>query len=170
MLMSGRLPQPFLGRGGDFHPKNWATAHSLAFWQCLGTVMVPLGVSFSFLIEDQGLTKVHLSAILDPFDSNQCMLCPSVSSVQSLSRVWLFATPWAAALQASLFITNPQACSNACPLSRWCHPTISSSVIPFFSCLRSFPASGSFPMSQFLASGDQTIGVSASASVLPMNI
>ena len=49
--------------------------------------MVPLGVSFSFLIEDQGLTKVHLSAILDPFDSNQCMLCPSVSSVQSLSRV-----------------------------------------------------------------------------------
>ena len=130
MLMSGRLPQLFLERGGDFHPRNWATAHSLAFWQCLGTVTVPLGVSFSLLIEDQGLTKVHLSAILDPFDSNRGMLCPSVSSVQSLSRFWLFATPWAAARQASLSITNPQACPNSCPLSQWCHPTNSASVIP----------------------------------------
>ena len=60
--------------------------------------------------------------------------------------------------------------SNSCPLSQWCHPTISSSVIPFASCLQSFPASGSFPMSQFFASGGQSIGVSASASVLPMNI
>ena len=65
---------------------------------------------------------------------------------------------------------SPGACSNSCPLSRWCHPTISSSVIPFSSCVKSFPASGSFPMSQFLASGGQSIGVSASASVLPMNI
>ena len=62
------------------------------------------------------------------------------------------------------------ACSNSCPLSRWCHPTISFSVIPFFSCLRSFPASGSFLMSQLFTSGDQSIGVSASATVLPMNI
>ena len=60
--------------------------------------------------------------------------------------------------------------SNSCPLSWWCHPTISSSVIPFSSRLQSFPASGSFPMSQFFASGGQSIGVSASASVLPMNI
>ena len=58
---------------------------------------------------------------------------------------------------------------NSCPLSRWCHPTISFSVIPFSSCLQSFLASGSFPMSQFFASGGQRIGVSASASVLPMN-
>ena len=63
-----------------------------------------------------------------------------------------------------------RACSNSCPLSRWCHPTISSSVFPFSSCLQSFPASGSFPMSQFFSSGGQRIGVSASASVLPMNI
>ena len=56
--------------------------------------------------------------------------------------------------------------SNSCPLSRWCHPTISSSVTPFSSCLQSFPASGSFPMSQFFTSGGQSIGVSASASVL----
>ena len=65
---------------------------------------------------------------------------------------------------------TPRACSNSCPSSQWCHPTISSSVIPFSSCLQSFPASGSLPMSQFFASGSQSIGASASASVLPMNI
>ena len=58
----------------------------------------------------------------------------------------------------------------SCPLSRWCHPTISSSVVPFSSCLLSFPTSGPFPMSQLFASGGQSIGVSASTSVLPMNI
>ena len=65
---------------------------------------------------------------------------------------------------------SPQACSNSCPMSRWCHPTISSSVIPFSSCLLFFPASGSFPMSQLFASGSQSIGASASTSVLPINI
>ena len=60
--------------------------------------------------------------------------------------------------------------SNSCSLSWWCHPTISSSVVPFSSCLQSFPASGSFLMSQFFTSGGQSTGVSASASVLPMNI
>ena len=65
---------------------------------------------------------------------------------------------------------SPGACSNSCPSSRWCYPTISSSVIPFSSCLQSFPASGSFLSSQFFASGGQSIGISASASVLPMNI
>ena len=60
--------------------------------------------------------------------------------------------------------------SNSCPLSRWCHPTISSSVVPFSSCPQSFPASGSFPVTQFFTSGGQSIGVSASASVLPVNI
>ena len=64
---------------------------------------------------------------------------------------------------------TPGAYSNSCPSSQWCHPTISSSIIPF-SCLQSFPASGSFPRSQRFASGGQSIGVSASASVLPMNI
>ena len=64
---------------------------------------------------------------------------------------------------------TPGVYSNSCPLSQWCHPTISSSVIPFSSCLQSFPASGSFQMSQFFASGDQSIGVSASTSVLPIN-
>ena len=65
---------------------------------------------------------------------------------------------------------SPGVCSDSCPLSRWCHPTISSSVILFSSCLPSFPASGSFPVSQFFASDDQSIGASASASALPMNI
>ena len=63
---------------------------------------------------------------------------------------------------------SPEACSNSCPLSRWCHPTISSSVVPFSPCLLSFPASGSFPVSQLFASGGQSIG--ASASVLPVKI
>ena len=61
---------------------------------------------------------------------------------------------------------TPGACSNSCPSSHWCHPTISSSVVPFSSCLQSFPESGSFPMSQFYALGGQSIGASASASVL----
>ena len=65
---------------------------------------------------------------------------------------------------------TPRTCSNSCPLSQWCHPAISSSVIPFSSCLQSFSASGSFPMSQFFASGGQSIGASASGSVLPMNV
>ena len=59
--------------------------------------------------------------------------------------------------------------SDSCPSSRWCHPTLSSSVVPFSSCLQSFPASGSFQMSQFFTSGGQSIGVPASASVLPVN-
>ena len=65
---------------------------------------------------------------------------------------------------------TPRACWNSCPSIWWCHPTISSSVIPFFSWLQSCPASGSFPVSQFFSSGGQSIGASASASVLPMNI
>ena len=65
---------------------------------------------------------------------------------------------------------TPGACSNSCPLSQWCHSTISSSIVPFSSCLQSFPASGSFQMSQFFITVSQRIGISASASVLPMNI
>ena len=65
---------------------------------------------------------------------------------------------------------TPGACSNSCPSSQWYHPTISSSVVPFSSCLQSFLASGSFPVSQFFASGGQSIGASASVSVLLMNI
>ena len=91
--------------------------------------------------------------------------------VQSLSHAWLLAIPWTAAWQPCLsFTIFFRACSNSCPLSQWCHPTISSSVAPFSSCLLSFPASGSFPVSQFFASGSQSIGASASASAFPVNI
>ena len=65
---------------------------------------------------------------------------------------------------------TPGACSNSCPLSWWCHPTISSSVVSFSSCLQSFPASGSFPVTQLFTSGGQRIGPSASASDLPVNV
>ena len=91
------------------------------------------------------------------------------SSVQSLSRVPLFATPWIAARQASLSITISQS-SDSCPSSPWCHPAISSLVGPFSSCPQSLPASQSFPMSQVFTWGGQSTGVSASASFLPMNI
>ena len=92
------------------------------------------------------------------------------SSVQSLSHVRLFATTWTAARQASLSITNPQSLLKFISIESWCHPTISSSVFPFFSCLQSFPASRSFQMSQFFASSGQSVGVSDSASVLSVNI
>ena len=89
---------------------------------------------------------------------------------QFSSVLLLFATPWTTALQVSLFITNSQGLLKLMALSQWCHPTISSSVVTFSSRLQSFPASGSFQISQFFASGGQSIGVSASTSVLPMNI
>ena len=98
------------------------------------------------------------------------MISFQFSSFQSLSCVQLFATPWTAAQQASLFIITPRACSNSCPLNRWCHLTISSSLVLFSSHLQSFLASESFPMSQFFTSGGQSIGDSTSASVLPMNM
>ena len=93
------------------------------------------------------------------------------SSVQLGSRVWLFLRPHG--LQHARLpcpSPTPGAYSNSCPTSRWCPPTISSSVIPFSSHLQSFPASGSFQMNQFFTSGSQSIGVSASTSVLLMNI
>ena len=92
------------------------------------------------------------------------------TSVQLLSCVWLFETHVLQHARVPCPSPAPGAYSNSCPLSWWCHPTISSSVIPFSSRLQSFPASWSFPMSQFFASGGQSIGVSASAPVLPMNI
>ena len=93
----------------------------------------------------------------------------SFSSVQLLSRVWLFATSWIAACQASLSITTPRVYPNSCPLSWWLHPTISSSVFPFSSCPQSFPAWGAFQMSLLFTSSGPSIRVSASTSVLPMN-
>ena len=89
------------------------------------------------------------------------------------SRSVMFNSLWPHGLQHARLpcpSPAPTACSNSCPSSWWCHPAISSSVVPFSSCLQSFPASGSFPMSQFFTSDGQNIAASASASVLPMNI
>ena len=91
------------------------------------------------------------------------------SSVQVLSHVQLFETPWTAA-KLPCPSPTPRVYSNSRPSSQWCHLIISSSVGPFYSCPQSLPASGSFPMCQLFTSGGQIIGVSAAASVLPMNI
>ena len=93
-----------------------------------------------------------------------------ISSVQLLRHVRLFVTQWTAAHQASLCIANSWSLLKLTSIELVCHPAISSSVVPFSSCLQSFAASGAFQMSPFFASGGQSIGVSASASVLPMNI
>ena len=89
-------------------------------------------------------------------------------AVYSLSCVWLFATLWTVVHQPSLSALSPRVSSNSYSLSRWCHPTILSSVAPFSSWPWSFPASESFPVSPLFTSGGQSIG--ASASVFPMNI
>ena len=95
---------------------------------------------------------------------------PCCFVAQSLSHVPLSAAPRTTAHQAPLSPAASRVRSNSCPLSQWCHPTISSSVVPFSSRPQSFPASGSFPVSQFFTSGGQSIGASASASALPMSI
>ena len=89
--------------------------------------------------------------------------------VQLLSRVRLFATPWITARQASLSITNSRSSLKLTSSTRWCHPAISSSVVPFSSCPQSLPASESFPMNQLFAWGSQSTRVLALASFLPKN-
>ena len=94
----------------------------------------------------------------------------SLVAVQSFSHARLFVTHGLQHAMPPCPLPSPRVCSNPCSLRWWCHPTISSSIVPFSSCLWSFPASGSFPMSWLFTSGGQSIGASASASVLPMNI
>ena len=118
-------------------------------------LLVAVGLCIMFAVTVGASLQIPLASIfVSPLNFQ-------FSSVQSLSSVRLFATPWIAARQASLSITNSG--------SWWCHPAISSSVIPFSSCPQSLPASGSFPKSQLFAWGGQSIGVSALASVLPKN-
>ena len=107
-------------------------------------------------------------------DTHQPLADPTkiiISSVQSLNHVRLFVTPWTTARQASLSLTNSRNLPKLMSIESVIpgHPTISSSVVPFSSCLQSFPTSGSFQMSQLFTSGGQNIGVSASTLVLPMN-
>ena len=109
---------------------------------------------------------VHQGCILSPCSFN---LNAEFSSVQSLSHVRLLRPHESQHARPPCPLPTPRVYSNSCPLSQWCHPAISSSVIPFSSCPQSLPASASFPMSQLFTWGGQSIGVSASASVLPMN-
>ena len=97
----------------------------------------------------------------------KCLLI--FSSVQSLSRVRLFVTPWLQHAKPPCPSPTPRVHPNPCPSIWWYHPTISSSVIPFSSCPQSLPASESFQMNQLFTSGGQSTGVAASTSVLPMN-
>ena len=128
-------------------------------------------MSFRYLKKTLNISVKWQSYVCKPkmcFDSRRELSCQSVNSVaQSCPTLRLHGLQHARLSSPS---PSPAVYLNSCPSSRWCHPTISSSVAPFSSHLQSFPASGSFQMSQFFAPGGQSIGVSALASVLPMNI
>ena len=153
--------EPQMGTGSSQFCSR-VNAFNIAFlvhrtWLALPCSFPCLSVSHRMLF----LSSAWLKSTQSPF-----------SSVQSLSHVRLFATPWTAACQASLSIINSQSLlkqMGMSPLSQWCHPIISSSVVPF-SHLQSFSESGSFQMSQFFTSSGQSVSISASISVLSMNI
>ena len=134
---------------------------------------VLIQVSFQSNLSPQTTLKskefVYFNFLLKYSWKNRTLISVQFSSVHWLSRVWLFVTPWIAARQASLSITNSRSSLKLMSINRYCHPAISSSVVPFSSCPQSLPASESFPMSQLFASGGQSTGVSASASFLPKN-
>ena len=136
------------------------------------------GPSAGFLKRDWSATRMcesgwsSLLSLLWPNTLAPWAVANKFSSVL-FSRSVMSDSLWPHGLQHSRLpcpSPTPAACSNSCPSRWWCHQTISSSAVPFSSHLQSFPASGSFPMSQFFTSGGQSIGVSTTASVLPMNI
>ena len=132
--------------------------------EALGNCVCPL-IDLSLLLKGE-----HSKLLLSPFFLGcSYLLCCCLL----FSRLVVPDSLWPHGLQHTRLpcpLLSPGVCSNSCPLSQWCHPTISSSVAPFSSCPQSFPESGSFPMSWLFESGSQIIGDSASASVLPMNI
>ena len=127
----------------------------------------PFGRQTNLLtISSQSIKCIIIIVHLQCYISFKCTYC-YCSVAQACPNL---VTPWTEAHQAFLPSQSPRVCSNSSPLSQWSHPTILSSVIPFSSCLQSFPASGSFPMSWLFTSGGQNTGSSPSASVLPMSI
>ena len=115
------------------------------------------------------LTQAHYELLNSPFPDGPCLLNPFIV-VQSVSHVPTLCNPMDCNMPGfPVCHYLPEFAQTLCPLIWWCHPTISFSVIPFSSCLQSFPTSGSFSMSQLFTSGDQSIGASASTSGLPMN-
>ena len=145
---------------------------NLVFWKSMAVFSTPKLVYILWIIYNGFILNASVKMFLEttkcllPFKSNNhfCSVQFSCSIVSDSLRPHglQHARPPCSS-------PTPRVYSKSCPLSRWCHPTISSSVVPF-SQLQSFSALGSFPVSQFFASGSQSIGVSASASVFPMNI
>ena len=131
--------------------------------------------SYSFTYQHLILPLFYFHS--QPLTSHMCRECPWCpgmlnSLFSSVAQLYLtLCNPMDYSTSGFAFHHQlPEPTQNSSPSHRWCHPTMSSSIFPFSSCLQSFPGSGSFPMSQFFVSGGQSIGVSASASVLPMNI
>ena len=150
----------------------WQRRHGLAL-----LIWIPnqcqQGLLFASVVSDSATLWIVAHQAQSAHQAHLSMGFSRQDSVQSVSRSVVSNSLWPHGLQHSrppCPSPTPGVYSNSCPLSQWCHPTISFPVVPFSSCLLSFPASGSFPMSQFFPSGDESIGVSASTSVLPMNI
>ena len=122
---------------------------------------------------DGGSNAGHYGTISCALTLGHIFLAPYALSVwfSSIAQsFWFFVTPWLQLTRLPWPSLTPRVCSNSCPLNPWCHRNISYFVIPFSSCLQSFPVTGSFPMSRLFTSSGQSIGASASASVLPVNI
>ena len=138
----------------------------------------PLGLTHLISLLSKGLSRVFSSSTVQkhqffgaqPSLWSDSHICTWLLEKNIALTIWTFVSKMMSLLFNILSRFVVRVCSDSCPLSQWCHPTISSSVGPFSCCLQSFPASGSFPMSQLFPSGGQSIGASASALVLPMNI
>ena len=137
----------------------WDTSFVFQISVLIIHLLISLFLILSFIPFIEYMALQERKRWVNPYVSSMLIRIISVqfSLVQLLSHLWLFATPWTTAHQASLSITNSRSLPNSCPLSQWCHPPISSSVSPFSSCPQSLPASGSFPTSQLFAWGGQSI-------------
>ena len=129
--------------------------HLCKSWDCLPSNPFPMFPMLYSMLAHWGAETPGGGSQVDLSGNYESWHCCVV--VQLLSCVWLSAAPWTAARQAPCPSQSPWACSNSCPLSQWCHSTVSSSVVPFSSCPQSFPAPGYFPMSQLFASGGQVL-------------
>ena len=141
--------------------KLQSKTRNTVYWKCLQELWNSINLKASSEMTDTGETARLPSCLSWTVDA--------LSSVQSLNCVQLFWPHRPQYARPPCPSPTPRVYSNSSPLSWWRHPTISSSVVPFSSCLQSFPTSGSFQISQFFPSGGQSIGVSASTSVLPVN-
>ena len=148
------------------------TSETLCSWSSSASILVWVAISYfrvSSWSRDQTTTPVS-PALADGFFT-LCHLESQLVQFSSIAQSCLTLRPHESQhARPPCLSPTPGVHPNPWPSSQWCHPTFSSSVVPFFSCLQSFPASGSFPVSQFFTPGGQSIGVSASAPVLPMNI